>query len=167
AGGLIRGTAGLANFARGLNPQDPYNMTHPGAYVMNLNSTVTGLVRMSNDPVGTGKAMWDGFRENPTEFTARLIPEALGSKGMGLARKGLGAARRAPHEHSPGEDTRARDDLDRDGPQEHKTENKDRCSDDTDPVDLATGKMYLPQTDVALPGTLPLVFRRQVESGYR
>ena len=28
----------------------------------------------------------------------------------------------------------------------------------TDPVDLATGTMYLPQTDVALPGTLPLVF---------
>ncbi|MFF1357691.1 DUF6531 domain-containing protein [Streptomyces sp. NPDC058297] len=36
----------------------------------------------------------------------------------------------------------------------------------TDPVDLATGKMYLPQTDVALPGTLPLVFTRRVESGY-
>ncbi|OMI33775.1 DUF6531 domain-containing protein, partial [Streptomyces sparsogenes] len=36
----------------------------------------------------------------------------------------------------------------------------------TDPVDLATGKMFLPQTDVALPGDLPLVFRRRVESGY-
>jgi RHS repeat-associated protein len=27
--------------------------------------------------------------------------------------------------------------------------------------------MYLPQTDVTLPGTLPLVFRRRAESGYR
>uniref|UniRef100_UPI000B02267C RHS repeat-associated core domain-containing protein n=1 Tax=Streptomyces cellulosae TaxID=1968 RepID=UPI000B02267C len=27
--------------------------------------------------------------------------------------------------------------------------------------------MYLPQTDVALPGALPLVFKRRVESGYR
>ncbi|MGW5428990.1 DUF6531 domain-containing protein [Streptomyces sp. NPDC004059] len=39
--------------------------------------------------------------------------------------------------------------------------------DNTDPVDLVTGKMYLPQTDVVLPGTLPLVFTRRVESGYR
>uniref|UniRef100_UPI002114B4AD DUF6531 domain-containing protein n=1 Tax=Streptomyces murinus TaxID=33900 RepID=UPI002114B4AD len=38
--------------------------------------------------------------------------------------------------------------------------------DNTDPVDLVTGKMYLPQTDVTLPGTLPLVFTRRVESGY-
>ncbi|MFD4710818.1 DUF6531 domain-containing protein [Streptomyces sp. NPDC058430] len=35
----------------------------------------------------------------------------------------------------------------------------------TDPVDLATGKMFLPQTDVTLPGTLPLPFTRRVESG--
>ncbi|MEU8877783.1 DUF6531 domain-containing protein [Streptomyces javensis] len=37
----------------------------------------------------------------------------------------------------------------------------------TDPVDLATGRMFLPQTDVALPGVLPLVFSRRVDSGYR
>nr|WP_107644953.1 DUF6531 domain-containing protein [Streptomyces sp. Ru87] len=36
----------------------------------------------------------------------------------------------------------------------------------SDPVDMATGKMYLPQTDVTLPGTLPLTFSRRVESGY-
>jgi hypothetical protein len=36
----------------------------------------------------------------------------------------------------------------------------------SDPIDFATGRMYLPQTDVALPGALPLVFRRRVESGY-
>ncbi|GGZ05105.1 hypothetical protein GCM10010300_56330 [Streptomyces olivaceoviridis] len=36
----------------------------------------------------------------------------------------------------------------------------------TDPVDLTTGKMYLPQTDVTLPGTLPLQLTRRVESGY-
>nr|WP_162931213.1 RHS repeat-associated core domain-containing protein [Streptomyces sporangiiformans] len=36
----------------------------------------------------------------------------------------------------------------------------------TDPIDLATGKMYLPQTDIELPGLLPLVLSRRVESGY-
>ncbi|MEV0323626.1 RHS repeat-associated core domain-containing protein [Streptomyces sp. NPDC050658] len=37
----------------------------------------------------------------------------------------------------------------------------------TDPVDLATGKMFLPQTDILLPGLLPLGFKRRAESGYR
>ncbi|WNI28733.1 RHS repeat-associated core domain-containing protein [Streptomyces sp. ITFR-6] len=32
-------------------------------------------------------------------------------------------------------------------------------------MDLATGRMYLPQTDVELPGILPLVFTRRTESG--
>ncbi|MEV0639186.1 RHS repeat-associated core domain-containing protein [Streptomyces sp. NPDC050619] len=36
----------------------------------------------------------------------------------------------------------------------------------SDPVDMATGKMFLPQSDVELPGLLPLVFERRVESGY-
>ncbi|MFR9727171.1 DUF6531 domain-containing protein [Streptomyces sp. MS19] len=48
----------------------------------------------------------------------------------------------------------------------------ERCRDliptgGTDPVDLATGRMFLSQTDIALPGTLPLTFTRRVESGYR
>ncbi|MFW6691329.1 DUF6531 domain-containing protein [Streptomyces sp. MAR4 CNX-425] len=37
----------------------------------------------------------------------------------------------------------------------------------TDPVDLATGQMYLPQTDVELPGLLPLAFTRRLGSTYR
>ncbi|MFW6690477.1 DUF6531 domain-containing protein [Streptomyces sp. MAR4 CNX-425] len=37
----------------------------------------------------------------------------------------------------------------------------------TDPIDLATGEMYLPQTDIELPGLLPLTFNRRVGSSYR
>jgi RHS repeat-associated protein len=37
----------------------------------------------------------------------------------------------------------------------------------SDPIDMASGAMFLPQTDVELPGALPLVFSRRVESGYR
>ncbi|MEV0218687.1 DUF6531 domain-containing protein [Streptomyces sp. NPDC050704] len=36
-----------------------------------------------------------------------------------------------------------------------------------DPVDAATGQMFLAETDVTLPGTLPLTFTRRVASGYR
>lgn len=37
----------------------------------------------------------------------------------------------------------------------------------TDPVDVATGRMFLPLTDAELPGVLPLLFSRRVDSGYR
>ncbi|MEV1006805.1 DUF6531 domain-containing protein [Streptomyces sp. NPDC049881] len=37
----------------------------------------------------------------------------------------------------------------------------------SDPVDMATGRMFLPQTDLTLPGTLPFAFTRRVDSGYR
>ncbi|MEU9066140.1 DUF6531 domain-containing protein [Streptomyces sp. NPDC048306] len=39
-----------------------------------------------------------------------------------------------------------------------------RCG---DPVDPATGYMFMEQVDIALPGTLPLLFTRRVSSGYR
>ncbi|MFD3440239.1 DUF6531 domain-containing protein [Streptomyces sp. NPDC058685] len=42
---------------------------------------------------------------------------------------------------------------------------KRRC--ETDPVDIASGEMVLPQTDLSLPGVLPLVLRRTHISGYR
>ncbi|MEV7978356.1 RHS repeat-associated core domain-containing protein [Streptomyces sp. NPDC086519] len=37
----------------------------------------------------------------------------------------------------------------------------------SDPVDMATGAMYLPQNDIELPGLLPLAFTRRVASNYR
>ncbi|MET7391497.1 RHS repeat-associated core domain-containing protein, partial [Streptomyces sp. NPDC005529] len=37
----------------------------------------------------------------------------------------------------------------------------------SDPVDMATGAMFLPQTDIVLPGKLPLTFSRRVASDYR
>ncbi|WP_407561509.1 polymorphic toxin type 28 domain-containing protein [Streptomyces sp. 184] len=37
----------------------------------------------------------------------------------------------------------------------------------TDPVDLATGQMYLPLSDIELPGLLPLAFSRRLGSTYR
>ncbi|MGM9440205.1 DUF6531 domain-containing protein [Streptomyces murinus] len=40
-----------------------------------------------------------------------------------------------------------------------------RCK--TDPVDVASGEMVLTQTDLGLPGVLPLVLRRTHISGYR
>ncbi|WP_102923528.1 RHS repeat-associated core domain-containing protein [Streptomyces noursei] len=47
-----------------------------------------------------------------------------------------------------------------------RTENG-KCTDGTDPVDLASGRVFLNQSDIALPGVLPLVFTRMYESSTR
>lgn len=70
-GGILKGTAGMLNFARALNPMDPYNLTHPAEYVTNLNSTAAGLVTMANDPLGAGKQMLDEFMKDPPRASAR------------------------------------------------------------------------------------------------
>ncbi|MCC0100759.1 hypothetical protein K7B10_39625 [Streptomyces flavotricini] len=49
-GGVVKGTAGLLNCARGLNPMDPYNLTHPAAYQENLSLTLAGLVSTAAHP---------------------------------------------------------------------------------------------------------------------
>ncbi|MHB6910699.1 DUF6531 domain-containing protein [Streptomyces sp. DB-54] len=81
------------------------------------------------------------------------MPHAPHATGSG--RKGAGSPKSPAREATDGDvhgNSRTQDSV---------------CSNGTDPIDLATGKMYLPQTDVDLPGALPLVFRRRVESGYR
>jgi uncharacterized protein YukE len=47
AGGLIRSGTDAMRFARGLNPFDPYNLTHPAAYVTQLNGTAAGLLDLA------------------------------------------------------------------------------------------------------------------------
>ncbi|MFF4020398.1 putative T7SS-secreted protein [Streptomyces sp. NPDC001843] len=179
-GGVAKGTAGLVNFARGLNPTDPYNITHPAAYMQNVSMTLSGLVSTASHPDRAAKTMLDEFRKDPSEFGGRLLPQLVGTDGIGMeaglardaAEAGLtrqaaeAAARRearAGTEDAAG--TAARDRVNGD-PQQPSREGEAVESKGTDPIDLATGKMYLPQTDVVLPGALPLVLTRRVESGY-
>ncbi|MEV7511795.1 putative T7SS-secreted protein [Streptomyces sp. NPDC091201] len=160
-GGVLKGTAGMANLGRSLNPFDPYNLTHPAEYRTNLNSTAAGLVVMANDPWGAGKQMLDEFMKDPFEGLGKLIPEVIGSKGTGAAKKLTSTAK---HLDDAASATRARR-LAEDGPEgAHSTADGDRTV-GGDPVDLATGRMFLPQTDVELPGIMPLVFTRRTESG--
>lgn len=161
AGGVFKGAAGIVNFARALNPMDPYNLTHPAEYVTNLNSTAAGLVVMANDPLGAGKKMLDEFMKDPSEGIGKLIPELIGTKGLGSLKKAGSAASHLDDLKGPG-----RRALEGDGPDLHKTPDGEKATGHTDPVDLATGRMFLPQTDIVLPGTLPLVFTRRAESGY-
>ncbi|MQS39020.1 putative T7SS-secreted protein [Streptomyces katsurahamanus] len=161
--GIVKGTAGLVNFVRSVNPVDPYNITHPAEYALALNNTAAGLVMVANDPWGAGRQMIDGFMKDPAEGLGRLVPDLLLTAATGGAGAGvkvtrvakeaadLAGARRAVDDAPPGTSDRTDD---------------DKTTTGTDPVDLATGRMFLPQTDVVLPGTLPLAFTRRVESGY-
>ncbi|MFE7949639.1 putative T7SS-secreted protein [Streptomyces sp. NPDC057426] len=160
-GGLVKGTAGLLNFVRGINPLDPYNITHPAEYATSLNSLAAGLVVAVNDPVGTGRQMVGDFMKDPYEGFGRLLPDAaltVATGGGGAAVKGL----RITADMADAAKARKLIDDSPDGT--HRIPDGDRDA-GGDPVDLATGRMFLPQTDVELPGILPLVFTRRTESG--
>ncbi|MET9812956.1 putative T7SS-secreted protein [Streptomyces sp. NPDC006355] len=161
-GGIIKGTAGILNFVRGINPVDPYNITHPAEYATSLNSLAAGLIVAANDPVGTGKQMVSDFMKDPAEGFGRLIPDlalTAATGGGGAAVKGIRIAEEAA------DAARARKLID-DAPEgTHNRPDGERTTDGTDPVDLASGRMFLPQTDLAIPGILPLLFTRRTESG--
>ncbi|MFC5955401.1 putative T7SS-secreted protein [Streptomyces pratens] len=161
-GGLLKGTAGLVNFVRSVNFLDPYNLTHPAEYATNLNSLASGLVLAANDPVGTGRQMVGDFMKDPYEGFGRLLPDAaltVATGGGGAAVKGVRIAADAA------DAARVRRLVD-DAPEgTHDRPDHTRTTDGTDPVDLASGRMFLPQTDVEIPGILPLVFTRRTESG--
>ncbi|MFC9492714.1 putative T7SS-secreted protein, partial [Streptomyces hydrogenans] len=152
-GGIIKGTAGLVNFVRGINPLDPYNLTHPAEYATSLNSLAAGLVVAVNDPVGTGKQMISDFMKDPAEGFGRLLPDAaltVATGGGGAAVKGVRLAADAAKA------ARLRRLLDDVPDGTHNRPDGRRVVTNTDPVDLASGRMFLPQTDLVLPGTRPL-----------
>ncbi|MEU4151220.1 DUF6531 domain-containing protein [Streptomyces sp. NPDC026659] len=111
------------------------------------------VVRAAGEAGGFG-ALLDGVAVPGT----RLLPTELDGMGAGL-RGGEGAA--AGDARSAARQAASKD------PEGAAENPRNKVQDDnTDPVDLVTGKMYLPQTDLTLPGALPLVFTRRVESGY-
>ncbi|MCK8435502.1 RHS repeat protein [Streptomyces sp. D2-8] len=161
-GGIIKGTAGILNFVRSVNPVDPYNITHPAEYATSLNSLAAGLIVAANDPVGTGKQMVSDFMKDPAEGFGRLIPDlalTAATGGGGAAVKGIRIAGEAA------DAARVRKLVDDAPDGTHNRPDGERTTDGTDPVDLASGRMFLPQTDLEIPGILPLVFTRRTESG--
>ncbi|GAB2929999.1 putative T7SS-secreted protein [Streptomyces heilongjiangensis] len=173
AGGVVKGGAGLINFGRGMNALDPYNLAHPAEYYQNVNMTLAGLTSTVAHPDRALKDAWQSARKDPSEFGGRVVLDLLGTKGAGAARGVATGGAKGTLRHTVEDvlesgrkpDVPARERVSdapgRDSRQPDAVESRG-----SDPIDFATGRMYLPQTDVCLPGSLPLVFRRRVESGY-
>ncbi|MFF5274067.1 putative T7SS-secreted protein [Streptomyces sp. NPDC000133] len=162
-GGIVKGTVGITNFVRSIHPLDPYNVSHPAEYYKSVNMTLAGLASTAAHPDRALKGAWESAKGDPSEFLGRLVPELLTTKGAGgfksLLRAGMkdgaeAGARRA-----------ARRGVDREPEASARRPGDKTCK--IDPIDVATGRMVLPQTDIALPGSLPLVFQRSFESSYR
>ena len=174
--GVVKGTAGILTFARGLNPMDPYNITHPAAYVQNVNMTLAGLVSTAAHPERAAKTMLDDFMKDPSEGTGRLLPNLFGD-GAGLEaafgraalKEGMESAVETGVQRSAKDAAGDAAGAGRKGATENP-EGTSRQPNETvcegDPVDVATGRMVLPQTDVSLPAKLPLVLKRRFESSY-
>ncbi|MFV2118301.1 putative T7SS-secreted protein, partial [Streptomyces sp. Act-28] len=166
-GGLFKGTIGVTNFVRSILPVDPYNVTHPAEYYKNVNMTLAGLVTTVVHPDQALDRAWEAAKKDPSEFAGRLVPELLGTKGAGGLRTVAAAGVKSGAKHGADDAAKAARTAVREDPAGPSRTRDAVCEGNTDPVDLATGTMFVPQTDIALPGLLPLVFRRRVASNHR
>lgn len=164
-GGVGKGLVETVNMARTLNPMEPYNIAHPHMYLANVAKTSLGLAGTAAHPGRLAKGMLgEGWGSDPGDAFGHLLANIVGGKGAGGIGKGLlkagakdaakGAARTAV------KDGGKRTVMDRARTAWCKTFG-------SDPIDMATGRMILPQTDISLPGSLPLTFTRTFESSYR
>jgi YD repeat-containing protein len=171
-GGAKEAAGDFADLALAVNPGRL--LTEPGAYLHDGAMVLDGGIAAVRDPVAFSKDFyqgtvntWEAFEKDPVRMLGYLAPGLGGGAVVGGS---AGLIRRLDGVNGAGRGTglgTGASHLDGSEPGSYSEPGRRTDSDPTDPVDLATGRMYLPQTDVTLPGTLPLVFRRRAESGYR
>ncbi|MFF8790330.1 putative T7SS-secreted protein [Streptomyces sp. NPDC015125] len=165
AGGALKAGAETLKLARMVNPMDPYNITHPWKFLANAGTTLLGLAQAPLHPINTAKGLLgSGWGSDPADAYGAFLLNLVGGKGAGGLAKG--AAKAAAKDVAKGaarsavKDGGKRTIMDRARIAWCKTFGND-------PIDMATGRMILPQTDITLPGSLPLTFTRTFESSYR
>jgi hypothetical protein len=91
-GGVAKGVGSMVKFVRGVDPLDPYNVTHPAAYIDHMSQTAAGLVHVALHPQNlvTG-LVGSGWSSDPAQALGELIPNvvaAVGTDGMSGAAEG-------------------------------------------------------------------------------
>ncbi|RAJ69128.1 RHS repeat-associated protein [Streptomyces sp. Amel2xB2] len=167
-GGVMKGLGETAGLVRMLNPTDPYNLTHPGRYLQNMNGVATGLASTVAHPERLVGIVTNQNWRDPAEAVGKIAVDLVGGKGSGgIVKGGLKGGLKAGGKEA----------VEQGAKQAARRTVKERLGDlardlnckvlRNEPVDMATGRMVLPQTDVSLPGTFPLEFTRTFESAYR
>ncbi|MFJ4639893.1 putative T7SS-secreted protein [Streptomyces hygroscopicus] len=142
-------------------------------FAMQLAGMADGAAYAAQHPKEFAKAVtnWDMWSKDPLRAAGEITPGlllALATGGASALRKGLqtgktAAQRLAARKKALGRDGEASDRAHSEGTHDRHPRDKD-C--ENDPVDVATGEMVLPATDVSLPGALPLVLERTFVSGH-
>jgi RHS repeat-associated protein len=162
--GVITGVADIGKFARTLNPEDPWNMTHPAEYLAGLSGTAAGIVHDAVHPQDlVGQMLGGGWGSDPFEAAGKLVPQVA----LAVATDGGGTAADAATDAGVDAGTDAADGLSGSAGDNPDAAGQPPDSVEDDPVDVATGNVVVYQVDAEFPGILPLVMRRAHRSLYR
>ncbi|MFI6583492.1 DUF6531 domain-containing protein [Embleya sp. NPDC050493] len=144
----------LASFAGVIDPARAY--LEPAAYATDLKNIATGMLGIARDPVGfaqdTVVTSWEDFKKNPARFLGHLAPDLALTLATRGGNKALTPAEQAEKAIAKRDNPRCR--------------GADACTREGEPIDVVTGEMVLPQTDVTLAGALPLVLERHHRTAF-
>ncbi|MET8746135.1 DUF6531 domain-containing protein [Streptomyces sp. NPDC004728] len=166
---------GMGDSAKGMWKQFEYMAEDgPGGASLQLAGMIDGAAYAASHPTEFAKAVtnWDEWQRNPSRAAGQLTPDlllALATGGGGALRKGASTAKNAAQRLASRERALRRDGSAAkraDGePNKHDKCTKEKCG-EGEPVDVATGEMFMSATDASLPGALPLVLERHYVSGH-
>jgi RHS repeat-associated protein len=165
--GVLEGTADIVKFVRSVNPEDPWNLEHPAEYAAGMSGTLAGLADAAMNPADLVKdVLGTGWGSDPFQAFGKLVPNialAAATDGGGTAADAgdVAASATADTTENTVENTAANT---AENAVSRPTDNMDRVG---DPVDVATGDVVMTQTDVSLPGLLPLMLKRVHRSSQR
>ncbi|MFI6771042.1 RHS repeat-associated core domain-containing protein [Streptomyces sp. NPDC050355] len=124
-----------------------------------------GVKQMARNHHENDKGLADHFKSLGKD--GKKDPKSPNGGGSGPG----GSGSRSPNSKGPQpkrpSKSEAAKQADADHPQDKTRRDETKSTKGTDPVDLATGKVFLSETDISLPGGLPLRFTRKYESSTR
>jgi YD repeat-containing protein len=157
--GVVEGAADIVKFGRSVDPMDLWNIEHPAEYITGMSGTLAGLADAAINPVDAVKGLvGTGWGSDPAQALGKLVPNvalAVATDGGGAAADASDVASSVSEDVADNTATRAAS---------RSTGDMTRVG---DPVDVATGDVVLEQTDLSLPGVLPLVLERVHQSSQR
>ncbi|MFJ3952873.1 putative T7SS-secreted protein [Streptomyces libani] len=81
-GGIIKTGTSLLRLVRTVNPQDPYNLTHPAAYTTNLTGVAGGLIHTANHPTELVKGViGEGWSTDRNQAIGAFATNFIGGGG--------------------------------------------------------------------------------------